>query len=104
MTKCLAALALLAVLPSCVAAIGNSGTWGSMPKAATPFLQEKVSSAERIVSIRERALGSIRSLFESGRADADALAAAEVAVEEARIQLAQFRAELESAKAAREKD
>ena len=95
MLKTLGAVAVLAVLPSCVAAIGNSGgNWGIPPAVATPYLQEKVAAAERIVGIRERALGTLRAKFEGGQAGTLELADAEVAVEEARIQLAQYRAEL----------
>ncbi|MGA0868851.1 MAG: TolC family protein [Planctomycetota bacterium] len=86
-------LVLVAFLPSCVAAIGNTGGGISMRAESLPFLEERISSAERIVQIRERALGQLQSEFEAGRGSVGDLAEAEIAVEEARIRLSMFRAE-----------
>ncbi|MBK8979095.1 MAG: hypothetical protein IPM29_24640 [Planctomycetes bacterium] len=85
-------LALLA-LPSCVLAVGNSASGvGGFPTTTLPLLQQKIEAAERIVALREQAVAHARELREAGRTPDDM--AAEIHLEEARIQLLQFRAEL----------
>lgn len=89
-------LLLLLALPSCFAMIGNSGTFYSLPDTASPLLREKVVAAERILQLRQQKLDELRAQFQAGRMDEQSLTDAEIAVEEARIQLLQFRAELQA--------
>ncbi|MGE0142762.1 MAG: hypothetical protein AB7I19_19090 [Planctomycetota bacterium] len=97
----IALLLLLSSLPACVAAIGNrSGSNWSLSQNAVPLVSEKVEAARRVVELCERRLGEVRSLHEAGRSDTMALIDAEIAVEEARIMLLQFRAELEATREA----
>ena len=94
-------LLALSSLPACVAAIGNrSGSNWNLPPNAAPLLAEKVEAARRVVELCERRLGEVRSLHDAGRSDAMALIDAEIAVEEARIMLLQFRAEMEASREA----
>ena len=86
-------LALVAFLPSCVAAIGNTGGGTPMRAESLPFLEERIGAAEQILEIRERALDQLQKEFEAGRASTGDMAEAEVAVLEARIRLSMFRAE-----------
>ena len=91
----LASLALLAVLPGCVAAIGNTGYGlGSYPKSTAPLLEERVEAARRIVELRQQHLDLLRKQQEAGRGEATAVIDAEIAVEEARLRLLQCRADL----------
>lgn len=94
-------LMALSFLPACVAAIGNRShsNW-NLPQSAAPLLQEKADAARRVLELCERRLSEVRSLHEAGRSDTMALIDAEIAVEEARIRLLQFRAELEAAREA----
>lgn len=86
---------LLAFLPGCVAAIGNTGYGaGSYPKSAMPLLQQRVESAQRIVELRQRHADDLMSRQGAGTVDATTVANAQIAVEEARLVLLQCRAEL----------
>lgn len=95
MIRALVVAASLLALPACVAAIGNKGyRYGTMPAASRALLEERVESARRVVELRQRRLDELRLQSEAGRVGADELAEAEIQVEEARIRLLQFRAEL----------
>ena len=84
-------------LTSCVAAIGNKGyTSFDLPKSTAPFLEEKVDVARRVVQLRKRKYERMRMQIDSGRGSPVDALEAEIEVEEARIRLLQFRAELEA--------
>ena len=90
---------LLLILPSCVAAIGNSATGvPSLPRSTEPLLAEKVQAAERVVTLREQKLDVLRSLRESGRAGDAEMVDAEIELQESKIRLLQLRAELQAMK------
>ena len=86
---------LLCLLPSCVAAIGNTGYGaGSYPKAALPLLQQRVDAAQRILDLRQQHADGLLAMQGSGVVDTGAVTEAQIAVEEARLVLLQCRAEL----------
>ena len=91
---------LLLALPGCIAAIGNTG-YGlhSYPVAAAPLLQERVSAANRIVELRQRQLDTMRDQAQSGKVGADAVIAAEIELEEAKLHLVECRIDLNAAEA-----
>jgi len=93
------ALSLL-TLPGCVAAIGNTG-YGlhAYPTAAAPLLQERVAAANRIVDLLQRQLDVMRDQAQNGKVGAEAVIAAEVQLEEAKLRLIECRIDLSAAEA-----
>lgn len=93
--KAVVSLLLLLPLTSCIAAIGNSGgeTRARTP-AARAIAREKVAAAEKVVALRQQQVDNLRLLNNSGRADAAAVTEAEIQLEEARLRLLDFRAEV----------
>lgn len=88
---------LLWSLTSCVAAIGNKGNPGvTAPKVAASILAEQVEVARRIVDLRERQVEEVRLQRDAGRAGTIPFVEAQIALEEARLRLLCYRAELES--------
>jgi len=89
---------LFLTLPGCVAAIGNTG-YGlhAYPSTAAPLLQERVSAANRIVELRQRQLDTMRDQAQSGKVGADAVIAAEIELEEAKLHLVECRIDLSAA-------
>jgi hypothetical protein len=89
---------LFVALPGCVAAIGNTG-YGlhTYPSAAAPLLQERVSAANRIVELRQRLLDTLRDLAKNSRVGDDAVIAAEIELEEAKLHLVECRIDLNAA-------
>ncbi len=98
MLRSLALGALCAILPGCVAAIGNTGYGSTVySKAATPLLEQRVAAAQRIVDLRQANLEVLRTLQESGKVGSSDLWQAEIAVEEARLVLLGCKADLDVA-------
>ena len=91
--------AFLLILPSCVAAIGNTG-FGShaYSKDAAPMLRERVAAATRIVELRQQQLAAAREQLQAGR-NAEAVVASEILLEEAKLQLIACRLDLAAAEA-----
>ncbi len=90
---------LLLILPSCVAAIGNSATGvPSLPRSTEPLLAEKVQAAERVVVLREQKLDQVRGLANAAAAPSIDVVDAEIELQEAKIRLLQLRAELQAMK------
>lgn len=91
--------AFLLVLPGCVAAIGNTGFGPhSYSKEAAPLLRERVAAATRIVELRQQELAAAREQLKAGRS-AEAAVAAEILLEEAKLQLIACRIDLAAAEA-----
>jgi len=89
-------LPLLAVLPGCVAAIGNTGYAGHYTKGARPLLEQRVASASRIVELRQQHLDGLRVQQAAGKVETRTVIEAEIALEEARMVLLDCKAQLES--------
>lgn len=97
MLRTSAVVCLLLVLPSCIAAIGNTSTSASRVPGGVPVLRARVDLARRVVELRQLRLDDVRTLAAAGRADATSVVEAEIALEEARIRLLEAEAELAAA-------
>lgn len=93
--KSLLPLLFLLPLTSCIAAIGNRGsTTPDLNPATRAICLEKIAAAERIVALRQQQVDNLRSLTQAGRGDQNQLQEAEIQLEEARLRLLDYRAEL----------
>lgn len=91
-------LTSLLTLPSCVAAIGNSGYGGVYnTKMARSLLEQRVTSAQRIVELRQQNLDDLRTRSAAGQIENRTVIEAEIALEEARMALLDCRAQLDAA-------
>jgi hypothetical protein len=91
-------VAFLLVLPSCVAAIGNTGMspFSNSP-AAVPLLQQKVEGARKIVALRQRRFDELETRRAAGQVELGAVLDAEIALEEAKLALLDLQMTLQSA-------
>ena len=89
-------LCLLTVLPGCVAAIGNTGYAGLYTKGTRSLVEQRVTSATRIVELRQQHLDGLRVQQTAGNVEARAVIEAEIALEEARMVLLDCKAQLEA--------
>ena len=104
MIRSLGACVLLLVLPSCVAALGNTTYGAGITQSSLPDLRDRQAAADRVVAICERKLALLRAQSEAGRTSELDIADAEIAVEKARIQAIEFRTQLRSVESAKDED
>jgi len=92
----IATVLLLLCLPSCVAAIGNRGVSSFTPtRASVPLLQEKIEGARRIVALRQRRVDELESRRAAGQVEVSAVIDAEIALEQAKLDLLDLRIALQ---------
>lgn len=89
---------LLLTLPSCVAAIGNTGLSGfSSSPAAVPMLQQKVEGARKIVALRQRRFDELETRRAAGQVELGTVLDAEIALEQAKMDLLDLQIALQGA-------
>lgn len=94
----IATVLLLLVLPSCVAAIGNTGLSGfTSSPAAVPLLQQKVEGARRIVALRQRRFDELETRRAAGQVELGTVLDAEIALEQAKLDLLDLQIALQGA-------